>query len=135
MELLLYKGIIFDNWTIDTDEDGNVFYWSEMCGKHAEQHKEFLENELSEGGCGACSVCGCTKIGADEIDEKWYYIDFKTEDVIIRDFEMQSVREELNYRDQAGSDSRWDDDLYEYTTEELQAIEISYEYNYNWMEG
>ena len=41
---------------------------------------------------------------------------------------LDSIAEELNYRDGAGDDSRWDNKLYPYTTEELEKIEI------NWIE-
>ena len=32
---------------------------------------------------------------------------------------LRQVKKELDYRDQAASDMKWDDDLYEYETEEL----------------
>jgi hypothetical protein len=36
---------------------------------------------------------------------------------------LKQVSKELDYRDQADINSRWDDDLFEYETEELQEIE------------
>lgn len=78
--LLKYKGLLFDEWEEETDDDGNKYYWSEMCDKHGEQYKELLIDELSDGGMGCCSLKDCDKIGADEDDaEVWYYVDFKTE--------------------------------------------------------
>jgi len=41
----------------------------------------------------------------------------------INDICLTDVENELDYRDQAASDMKWDDNLYEYTTEELADIE------------
>ena len=80
MELLVYKGIRFDHWEKETDDNGNEVCWAEMCDEHAEQYREILKDELSDGGMSACSICGCTKIGYDEENaNSWYYVDFKTE--------------------------------------------------------
>lgn len=40
-----------------------------------------------------------------------------------RNVTLQQVSDELDYRDQASEGSKWDDDLYEYETSELEEIE------------
>ena len=40
-----------------------------------------------------------------------------------RNVTLKQVSKELDYRSQATEDMKWDDDLYEYETEELQEIE------------
>jgi len=40
---------------------------------------------------------------------------------------LEQISEELDYRGNAAEGSRWDDDLYEYSTEELTEIEIAWE--------
>ena len=35
---------------------------------------------------------------------------------------LRQIKKELDYRNQADINSRWDDDLFEYETEELQEI-------------
>lgn len=73
---LEYKGIVFDEWTVDSETGG---VWGEMCEYCAEKYKEVLSDELSEGGVGACSVKGCDVVG-DLCDTKThYYVDFKPE--------------------------------------------------------
>lgn len=70
-----YKGIVFDNWTVD-EETGGV--WGEMCQCCAEKYKDLLKDELEDGGCGACSVKGCDVVGDDD-DIEMFYVDFKPE--------------------------------------------------------
>ena len=74
--LLEYKGLSFDEWTIDPDTGG---IWGEMCECCAEKYKHILKDELSGGGMGACSVKGCSNVGADIDTENHYYVDFKPE--------------------------------------------------------
>ena len=71
--LLEYKGIFFDDWTID-DETGGI--WGEMCQYCAEKYGAVLEQELSLGGIGACSVEGCSEVGFDNDAPGHYYVDF-----------------------------------------------------------
>ena len=40
-----------------------------------------------------------------------------------RNVTLEQISSELDYREQAGEYSRWDDDLLEYSTEELQEVE------------
>lgn len=71
-----YKGIIFDDWTVD--DDNNV--WAEMCEGCAEKHKELISAELDDGGAiGICSVRGCEVSGLESDNARHYYIDFKPE--------------------------------------------------------
>ena len=58
--VLEYKGILFDNWTVDEENKG---IWAEMCQGCADKYKDLLADELSDGGMGACglgqtSFCG-----------------------------------------------------------------------------
>lgn len=72
-----YKGILFDNWTIDQETAG---IYGEMCEDCAEKYKDILSDELDDGSAiGACSVKGCSVIGAENGDAKHYYIDFNPE--------------------------------------------------------
>lgn len=71
-----YKGIVFDEFTVDVENKG---IWSEMCQDCADKYKETLSEELSEGGVGACSVKGCNVVGADFDNERHYYVDFNPE--------------------------------------------------------
>lgn len=70
---LEYKGILFDDWTIDRETGG---IWGEMCQFCAEKFADILQEELSLGGIGACSVEGCHEIGYDNDAPGHYYIDF-----------------------------------------------------------
>lgn len=72
-EAIEYKGIIFDDWTID-EEYGNIY--GEMCQCCADKYKDLLKDELSAGGMGACSVKGCSVVGADTDYDRHYYVDF-----------------------------------------------------------
>lgn len=82
-KLIKYRGILFDDWDWSTDEDGTKWYWAEVCGSHGLQFADVLKGDLSDGGMGSCSICGCDLVGMD-IDEEedeingqnWYYIDF-----------------------------------------------------------
>lgn len=73
---LEYKGIVFDEWTVD-EETGGI--WGEMCECCADKYKDVFVNELSDGGVGACSVYGCDVVGADHMEERNYYVDFRPE--------------------------------------------------------
>ena len=42
---------------------------------------------------------------------------------------LNEISEELNYRDNASEGMRWDDNLYEYATGELEEIEKIWEEN------
>ena len=72
-QLLEYKGVLFDEWTIDAETGG---IWGEMCQYCAEKYGERFENELSLGGIGACSVEGCHEAGYDNDAPGHYYVDF-----------------------------------------------------------
>lgn len=49
-------------------------------------------------------------------------------DRFIRDeISLDDVGEELSYREEAAADMKWNDYLYEYSTDELQAIELGWE--------
>lgn len=50
-----------------------------MCEHCAEKYKGVLKDELSDEGIGACSVEGCSNVGADMDTESHYYVDFKPE--------------------------------------------------------
>lgn len=86
-----YKGIIFDEWTID-EETGGIY--GEMCECCAEKYKDILSEELSDGGMGACSVKGCDVVGMDADTNSHYYVDFKPE--LIRVHEMRQEKEMEN---------------------------------------
>lgn len=40
---------------------------------------------------------------------------------------LNDIHNELDYRDRASCENKWDDNLYEYSTEELQEIEVKWE--------
>jgi len=86
-----YKGILFDEWTID-EETGGIY--GEMCECCAEKYKDILSEELSDGGMGACSVKGCDVVGMDADTNSHYYVDFKPE--LIRVHEMRQEKEMEN---------------------------------------
>lgn len=73
---LEYKGILFDNWTVDEENEG---VWAEMCEGCAEKYRDMLGDELSDGGMGACGVKGCDVVGIDSDFERHYYVDFNLE--------------------------------------------------------
>lgn len=83
-----YKGIIFDDWTVDEE---NQSVWGEMCQDCADKYMGALFDELSEGGNGACSVKGCDVVGADSDNERHYYVDFKPE--LIRPLSKEQLAE------------------------------------------
>lgn len=77
VETIEYKGITFDEWTVD-QETGGIY--GEMCQDCAEKHWDLIKEDLDDGSAiGACSVKGCNVIGAENGDAKHYYIDFKPE--------------------------------------------------------
>ena len=39
---------------------------------------------------------------------------------------LEQIEKELDYRSEAGKDSRWDDNLFEYSTDELESIEVNW---------
>lgn len=71
-----YKGIVFDEWTID---DETIGIYSEICEYCAEKYKDILNEELSDGAMGSCSVKGCNIVGMDVDTDSHYYVDFKPE--------------------------------------------------------
>ena len=81
-QYLVYKGIVFDDYT--QNEDGT--YWAEVCEECAKKFHSLLDVELDEGGtaCGCCSVNGCTNSGESD-SVLHYYIDFKNEEVTFRE--------------------------------------------------
>lgn len=69
-----YKGIIFDDWCVDSEFD-NI--WAEICEDCAKEHMDQIEGELDDAGAiGTCSVLGCNVSGKDTANEHHYYIDF-----------------------------------------------------------
>ena len=78
MKNLIYKGIIFDEYT--KDPDGGV--WAEICESCAEKYKDKIANNIDDGGvaCGCCSVKGCANDGKAQ-DKKHYYIDFPPQQI------------------------------------------------------
>lgn len=68
---LIYKGIVFDDYTENTDPDLTK-YWSQVC----KEHIKGLEGESDEIGYGICGVEGCNNFSE-------HYVDFKEEEVEI----------------------------------------------------
>lgn len=92
MQVLEYKGIIFDDFV----RDKNGHYWAEICHKCAEKYGDLIQDEIDDGGTarGCCSVKGCYNDGAgDEIMH--YYIDFKEEFI-----KFNEISEDEIYDDQ-----------------------------------
>lgn len=81
MKELVYKGIVFDDYT--KNEDGT--YWAEMCVECASKYGDIITDELDDGGTArcCCSVKGCYNNGDDE--KLHFYIDFKPEFVSFRE--------------------------------------------------
>ena len=79
---LEYKGILFDDWTVDEETKG---VWAEMCQCCADKYKVLLSDELSDGGMGACGIKGCDVVGMDSDYERHYYVDFKLEHIQVLD--------------------------------------------------
>lgn len=74
-KLLSYKGIVFDDYV--KDDDGH--YWAEMCYDCLEKYKSALTSEIKDdGGCGTCSVKGCTN-NCEWNGASNFYIDFNDE--------------------------------------------------------
>jgi len=71
--LLLYKGIVFDDYNID--ENGNI--WSQICADCLKKFKG-IEHEVDEFGSGICGVRGCT-------NDSIHYIDFDSQNVSLFD--------------------------------------------------
>jgi len=74
--IIEYKGIRFDEWVVDQE---NQSIWAEMCEHCAKKYYEQISEDLSEGGVGACSVSGCDVVGMDADTEHHYYVDMKPE--------------------------------------------------------
>lgn len=74
-----YKGVVFDEWTID-EETGGI--WGQVCKCCTDKFGDLLKDELDEnGGVGACSVKDCGVVGLDS-DTEMFYIDFKPELIV-----------------------------------------------------
>lgn len=101
-QVIEYKGVLFDEWTIDP-ETGSVY--SEMCEDHAEQYRQALLAELSDGGMGACSVKGCDVIGMDADTSRHYYVDFDPEH--IRVAERKAIAHEASVYLKQEPDATW----------------------------
>lgn len=73
MELLCYKGIVFD----DYEQNDDKTFWAEICEECANKYFDKIKNDIDDGGTaqGCCSVCGCENNGED-LETKHYYIDF-----------------------------------------------------------
>lgn len=68
-----YKGILFDDWSID--DESHV--WAEICECCVNKYKALILNELDDGSAiGICSVEGCRVSGLESDDTYHYYIDF-----------------------------------------------------------
>ena len=69
---LLYKGILFDDFTID--EDG---VWAELCNPCAARYATLLADELDDGmtAPGVCGRAGCSN-SDEESGHGHYYVDF-----------------------------------------------------------
>lgn len=77
-ELLLYKGIVFDDFVVDTEG-----VWAKICNTCKEKYSGLdAEIEFDSDEYGYCGVQGCEHQGTDE-DEitKIYYIDFRKDEV------------------------------------------------------
>lgn len=90
-----YKGIVFDDWTIDA---GNHAIYGEMCEACAEKYKNVLSEELTDGGVGACSVKGCDEVGMDNDYDSHYYVDFKPELIQVHEY-VKNQKQELSSLD------------------------------------
>lgn len=96
-EAIEYKGIVFDDWTVDEEYDS---IWGEMCQGCAEKYKDawsYAKNqpigELDDGSAiGTCSVKGCNVVGLESGDDKHYYIDFKPALIQVIDRKMSLDR-------------------------------------------
>lgn len=75
-DVIEYKGILFDCWTVDSETGG---VWGEMCEGCAQKYKDVLADELSDGGVGSCSVRLCDVVGLDSDNERHFYVDFQPE--------------------------------------------------------
>lgn len=91
--LLEYKGIVFDEWSIDEDTGA---IWGEMCECCVEKYKDVLKDELAEDGAwGACSVKGCERTGDNEDSRGNYYVDFKPQLVKFIDVPEKEVENKV----------------------------------------
>ena len=84
MKKMVYKGIRFDDWVSDREDNGEDFdnYWSEICEDCWNKHKKILgEWRYDDGGSGVarCGVEGCTS------EDAYIYVDFKPEEVTFED--------------------------------------------------
>lgn len=82
MKVLVYKGIVFDEYT--QNEDGT--YWAEICQKCVEKHWDLVSDVIDDGvtARGCCSIKGCFNDG-DAEEKMHYYIDFKPEFVSFKE--------------------------------------------------
>ncbi len=69
---LLYKGILFDDFTINEDS-----VWAELCNPCAARYATLLADELDDGmtAPGCCGRAGCSNTD-EESDHGHYYVDF-----------------------------------------------------------
>jgi hypothetical protein len=76
---MVYKGIKFDDWVDDTEEYNS--YWSEICEKCYQKHKDVFDNvfgdRMDDGGSGVacCGIDGCTS------NKAYIYLDFMKDKV------------------------------------------------------
>lgn len=80
MKKMVYKGIRFDDWVDDKEDNGEDFenYWSEICEKCWNKYKNiFGENRMDDSGSGeaCCGIDGCNSKDA------YIYIDFQPDEV------------------------------------------------------
>lgn len=80
-KVLVYKGIVFDDYA--QDEDGA--YWAEICPECVEKYGDLVGDVIDDGGTarGCCSVKGCYNSGEEE--KLHFYIDFKPEFVSFKE--------------------------------------------------
>lgn len=81
MKNLVYKGIVFDDWTRGDPESPYDPYWSEICESCAQKYRDKIEGRIDDGKCasGICGVKGCNNHGADA--DSHYYIDFEDKEI------------------------------------------------------
>ena len=84
MQKMVYKGIRFDDWVNDREDNGEEFdyFWSEICEDCWNKYKNvFGENRMSNSGSGmaCCGIEGCTR------EDAYIYVDFKPEEIVLED--------------------------------------------------
>lgn len=78
MRKMMYKGIVFDNFVEDSDDDYS-WVWVTICDSCKKKYKALLSNKYDDSGSGeaACDVYGCNNTNAGT------YIDFDLNEIIL----------------------------------------------------